>query len=224
MTTTTPTRGILLALFVAACFSAQIARAQDAKPTEKPASIASDANLTPEEQAERDGRKSCKVAICDAFRNKKPGADISCAIVKSLRKEQLDKIIAKAKVSWPWGRVVCKTDVKAKRDMLIKAMTEPKFEAQFEPHKISCAVDRDKEEAANITAEMTPKVTFENGKATKAAMVWGKVEGPTVVKGAMWTATAADNTLNVLQSMVVDDVNDFVTNKCDEVKAEWQDK
>jgi hypothetical protein len=71
---------------------------------------------------------------------------------------------------------------------------------------------------------MTPEVTFEKGKATKAVMNWGKVEGPTLVKGLMWTATATDNTVNVLGNMVTTDLNDFVTAKCDEVKADWNGK
>jgi hypothetical protein len=37
----------------------------------------------------------------------------------------------------------------------------------------------------------------------------------------MWTATATDNTFNVLQSTVVEDINDFIGPKCDEVKDEW---
>jgi hypothetical protein len=224
MKTTAYALRILLALFVAGSLLTSAARAADPKPDEKRATTASEIVLTPEEEAEREGRKACKVAICDVFHNRKPGADIDCAITKSMRKEQLEKIVSKAKVSWPWGKVVCKTGIKAKRDMLIKAMTEPKFEVQFEPHKITCTVEREKDGNADITAEMSPKVTFENGKATKAAMTWGKVEGPTVVKGAMWTATAADNTLNVLQSMIVEDVNDFVGKKCDEVKDEWAGK
>lgn len=221
---------ILLALIVAAAAagagSGLGASAQDTAAETKSdgATLASEVVLTPEEQAERDGRKACKVAICDAFRNRKPGADIACAITKSLRKEQLTKIVSKAKVSWPWGRVVCKTDVKASRELLIKAMTETKFDAQFEQHKVTCTVERDKDSPAEISAELTPKITFEGGKATKAALQWGKVDGPTVIKGAMWTATAADNTLGVLQSMIVDDVNDFVEKKCDEVKEEWAGK
>jgi len=217
---------ILLALFVAGFAYACPVSAQD-KPGEKTgdgATLSSDIVLTPEEQAERDGRKACKVAICAAFHKRQPGADIACAITKSMRKEQLTKIVSKAKVSWPWGRVVCKTEVKAARDMLIKAMTEPKLEAQFETHTITCTVERDKDGPAEISAELKPKITFENGKATKAALQWGKVEGPTVIKGAMWTATAADNTLGVLQGMIVDDVNDFVSTKCDEVKADWDGK
>lgn len=222
MTITKQTGTFLCALIVAATLVAGSATAQ----TKTDADTLSSAGieLTPEEKAERDGRKDCKVAICAAFHNRKPGADISCAITKSMRKEQLTKIVSKAKVSWPWGRVVCKTDVRASREMLIKAMTEPKLEAQFESHKISCTVEREKEAPAEISAELAPKITFENGKATKAALHWGKVDGPTVIKGAMWTATAADNTIGVLQSMIVDDVNDFVDKKCDEVKADWTGK
>jgi hypothetical protein len=213
----------LLALFVAASpAGVQIALAADEAP--RGATLSSEVDLTPEEKAERDGRKVCKVAICAALRNRQPGADIACSITKSLRKEQLTKIVSKAKVSWPWGRVVCKSDVKASRDMLIKAMTEPKLEAEFDQHKVTCTVEREKDGPAEISAELKPKITFEGGKATKAALQWGKVDGPTVIKGAMWTATAADNTLGVLQSMIVDDVNDFVTAKCDEVKADWAGK
>jgi hypothetical protein len=223
---TQPASRILLALFVAAAPAAiQPVLAQDKVEAAAPtATLASDKELTPEERVERDGRKACKVAICAAFHKRQPGDDIACAITKSLRKEQLNKIVAKAKVSWPWGRVVCKTDVKASRDMLIKAMTEPKLEAQFEQHKITCTVEREKDGPAEISAELKPKITFENGKATKAALQWGKVDGPTLIKGAMWTATAADNTIGVLQSMIVDDVNDFVSKKCDEVKSEWDGK
>ena len=40
----------------------------------------------------------------------------------------------------------------------------------------------------------------------------------------MWTATATDNTFNVLDGMVVDDINEFITKKCMEVKEEWERK
>jgi hypothetical protein len=212
---------LAVAGFAAATLPTAIA--QDTKPTaasgaDKPI------DLTPEEIAERDGRKACKVAICAAFHNRKPGADISCPVIKSWRKEQLNAMASKAKVSWPFGPVRCTTEVKLKRDFLIKALVEPKFEAQIDTHKIVCEVDRDKEPKASITFEITPKVTFENGKAVKALMGWGKIEAPTLVKGAMWTATATDNTFNVLQGTVVEDINDFTAKKCDEVKSEWEGK
>lgn len=181
--------------------------------------------LTPEEVKEREARKSCKVAICAAFRNRKPdGGDISCNVIKSWRKEQLSQMVEKAKVSWPWGRVKCTAPINLKRDMLIKAMTEPAYEATLDKHMVVCEVEREKDGNAEIKFDFTPKVRFEKGKATKATLNWGTIDAPTLVKGAMWTATATDNTFNVLQSTVVEDINDFIDNKCDEVKDELAGK
>jgi hypothetical protein len=178
--------------------------------------------LTPEEIKERDARKACKVTICSAFHNKKAeGGDVACNVLKSWRKEQLTKMVSKGGISWPWGKVKCNADIKLKRDMLVKALTEPKLDATLDTHQVVCEVEQDTGKS-DIKFEFTPKVTFENGKATKAVLNWGKIEAPSLVKGAMWTATATDNTFNVLQSTVVDDINDFIGNKCMEVKDEWQ--
>ncbi len=181
--------------------------------------------LTPEEVAEREMRKACKVQICAAFRNRKAdGGDVSCSVLKSWRKEQLSKMLERAKVSWPWGPVKCSADIKLKRDMLIKSMSEAKYEAKLDTHQVVCEVEREAAAKAEIKFAFTPKVTFENGKATKAVLGWGKIEAPTLVKGAMWTATATDNTFNVLQSTIVEDINNFIGPNCDEVKAEWSGK
>ena len=40
----------------------------------------------------------------------------------------------------------------------------------------------------------------------------------------MWTATAADNTINMLNGTLVEDINDFISKKCDEVKSDWEGK
>lgn len=181
--------------------------------------------LTPEEKKERELRKDCKVKICSAFHNRKPdGGDIACNVLKTWRKEQLAKMVEKAKVSWPWGGVKCTADIKLKREDLIKAMTDDKFESQLAKHQIACEVERDKDGKADIKFDFSPKVTFEKGKATKAVLNWGTIDAPTLVKGAMWTATATDNTFNVLQSTVVEDINDFIGPKCDEVKDDWKGK
>ena len=181
------------------------------------------ADMTAEEKAERESRKSCKVAICSAMHDKKPGDDVSCNVVKSWRKENLDKIVGKGGISWPWGKVVCTAPIKLKRDVLVKALSGGKHEADIGHQSLQCTVEG-KEGHSEIKAEFSPKVTFEGGKATKAVLNWGKIDAPTLLKGAMWTATASDNTFNVLQAMVVEDINHFTTAGCDEVKADWQGK
>jgi hypothetical protein len=201
------------------------ADAQEAKPAAGALSPVKPEDLTPEEKAEREQRKACKVAICAAFHNRKPDAgDVTCNVLKSWRKEHLDAMVSKAKVSWPWGKVRCTADIKLRREMLIKAMTDERYEAALDPHKVACEVEREKAEKAEIKIEFTPKVTFEKGKAVKAHLGWGKIEAPALVKGAMWTATATDNTFNVLQGMIVEDINTFIGPRCDEVKADWAGK
>ncbi|MGD9671062.1 MAG: hypothetical protein AB7U75_18795 [Hyphomicrobiaceae bacterium] len=181
-----------------------------------------EAELTPEEKAEREERKSCKVELCRAFRN--PGnasGNITCSIPKSWRKTQLDKMVSKAKVSWPWGPVHCNANIDIERGMLVKAMNEAKYDLKLKTHHVSCTVSREEKEDAKIDIDFAPTVTFESGKAVKAKINWGELSAPTLLKGAMWTATGTDNTFNVLQSTLVEDINDFISKKCDEVKEEW---
>ncbi|MEZ5898146.1 MAG: hypothetical protein R3D51_01505 [Hyphomicrobiaceae bacterium] len=181
--------------------------------------------LTPEEKAEKEGRKACKVEICAAFRNPSAaGSDISCDVLKSWRKDQLVKMVSRLKVTWPYGPVRCTSSIKLKRDELVKAVTEPKYSTKLDKHSVACTVERENDEPTQINFEFSPKIDFEKGKAVAAKMNWGKVEAPTLLKGAMWTATAADNTVNMLSSYLVTDINDFINNKCDEVKDEWSSR
>lgn len=175
--------------------------------------------LTPEEVAERAARKGCKIKICSAFLLKKPGEDVACNVIKSWRKSQLDAMVKKARVSWPWGPVKCTADIKLPRDQMIKAMDEPSFQLKLEKHTVSCVVEREKE-PAKIKFSFAPEVDFKDGKATKASLNWGKIEAPTLIKGAMWTATATDNTFGVLQSTLVEDINEFISTKCTAIKSE----
>ena len=102
-------------------------------------------------------------------------------------------------------------------------MTLPEFEAQFDKHDIRCELEGEKEKY-EVKLQIQPKVTFKQGKAVKASLNWGKIEAPKLAKTALWSATAADNSFGVLQSTVVDDINDFIQTKCMEVKEEWQGK
>jgi hypothetical protein len=208
---------LLLALFTIPV-SGNVAVAGDATSSK----AAADKDLTPEEKAEKAAREGCKVELCKALRARQSsGSDIACHVVKSWRKERLVKLIGKLKVKWPYGGVRCTTDLKVKRSDLIHAVTEKKVEIELPKHTVSCVLASDQKDPTEFKFELTPKITFEDGKAVKARANWGNIEAPTLIKSALWTATAADNTVNLLSSTIVEEVNKFVSKKCDEVKDQW---
>jgi hypothetical protein len=193
--------------------------AQDVKKDEPPAIVE-----TEEEKLERDGRRKCAAALCSTLHNKKPAdGQVSCSLRKTWRKEALSKILSKAKVSWLWGDTRCASDITIDRAVLVKAMAGPELEVQFEPYAARCTIDTDKSKY-EITAEVRPKVTFKDGKAIKASLNWGKLEAPTLANSVLWPLTAADNKVGVLQGTIVEDINEFITTRCMEVKEAWQEK
>jgi hypothetical protein len=194
------------------------APAQDAKtPTQA-------APETEQEKKEREVRKQCAVALCSTLHNKKPAdGQVACNLQKSWRKEALTKILARGKVSWPWGDVHCTSALKFDRAVLVKAAQEADYEAQFDTYDVRCRIDNDKD-TYDVATSLHPKVTFKQGKAVQARLNWGKVEAPTLAKSALWSITAVDNTFGLLQSIAVEDINEFIGTKCMEYKDEWQGK
>jgi hypothetical protein len=193
--------------------------AQDSK-----AAAASIAPETEDEIKERKIRRVCESALCATLHMQRPATgELACSVQKTWRKEVLTKILSRAKVPWPWGYARCAGDVKLDRATLIKAMTEPDFEAQFQKHDLRCELEGEKEKY-EVKLQISPKVTFKQGKAVKASLNWGKIEGPKIAQTALWPVTAADNSFGLLQSIVVDDINEFIQTRCMETNGEWQAK
>jgi hypothetical protein len=207
----------LFALAVLAAVASVVA-AQEPKP----ATVS--APETEEEKKEHATRRQCAVALCSTLHNHKPDTgDVTCTVQKTWRKEMLVKIMQRGKVTWPWGYARCMTDLKFDRATLVKGMTLPEFEAQFDKHDIRCELEGETEKY-EVKLQIQPKVTFKQGKAVKASLNWGKLEAPKLAKTALWSATAADNSFGVLQTIVVEDINEFIQTKCMEAKEEWQGK
>lgn len=211
-------RTVLALSLVALALPPAIAPAQEAKPG------TTAVQETEEEKKEREGRRQCAIALCSTLHNKRPAeGQVTCNVQKTWRKEAISKVLARGKVSWPWGDTRCGSELKLDRAVLVKAMQEPEFEAQFDTFQIRCQIDGEKEKY-DVVAQIRPKVTFKQGKAAKASLNWGKIEAPTLAKTALWSITAVDNTFGILQSTAVEDINEFINTKCMEVKEAWQGK
>ncbi len=176
--------------------------------------------LTPEEKAEKESRKACKIAICGILRSKEAeGPDVSCDIVKTWREEDISKMVSGSKIDWPYGRAICRTKLAIGRVPLAKAMAEARYEMDVPKHTIRCELDRKSDAKPYVVeVEIAPKVTFENGKAVAAQLNWGDLEAPTFAKGVLWPGSALDNSVNILGGEIVRMTNEFSGRKCDEVK------
>ena len=212
-----PAYALLLGLAILAGPSG-LSMAQQARP----APLSSGASESDAEAKERQARHQCALALCATLHNHKPDTgDVTCSVQKTWRKEVLIKILQRGKVAWPWGYARCMGEVALDRATLVKSMTLPQFEAQFQRHDIRCELEGETA-TYEVKLQIQPKVTFKQGKAVKASLNWGKIEAPKLAKTALWSATAADNSLGVLQGIVVDDINEFIHTRCMESKEEWQ--
>lgn len=167
-------------------------------------------------------RKACKVKMCDALRNRKAeGEDIQCHIIKTLTHQDMQELVSKGKVSWPWGKVYCETNLKVGRQQLASALQDGKQQVNLDTHRISCTIEKKSGEPGHkIQVSIAPNITFENGTAVDAKVSWGMIEAPALAKGVIWPIAKLDNQFNFLKSNMLKTVNAFTTKKCDEVKDE----
>ncbi len=212
----------------ASAFAAEDGTPQgDAQPAtgQAPAATAAPAEakreLTPEEKAEKEARKACKMKICDIIATRDPnGENVSCDIVKTWREEDIVKMLG-GKIGWPWGKAVCQSKLELERKSLALAMSDTAREVVMPVQKVRCTLAQ-KTEGEPYTVEVTlaPKVKFENGKATEASLNWGEATAPLFIYPLIYAGTGLDNQANVLGPEVVRMVNEFTTKKCAEVKVE----
>ncbi len=177
-----------------------------------------DKELAEQLYREQEARRGCKISICETAHTKSgQGANIACKVLKTWPEVDLKTKILKGAIDWPWGHAQCEAAIAIDRKLIAAAVSEPKYEAKIGKHDIVCHLntkDGKDKHAVNLTID--PVVTFENGKATKASLRWSNVSGTTIAKSALWSATAVDNTFNVLQGTLLEQINDFFGPSCDE--------
>ncbi len=189
--------------------------------TPEPANAADKRVLTPEEKAEKEARKACKIKICDIIATKAPqGDDVACDIVKTWRQEDIVKMLG-GQINWPWGNAVCQSKLEVKREPLAKAMSEAAYDMSLPTQTVSCKLaQKQAGEPYVVEIAMAPKIKFKDGKAIEATLNWGTASAPLLIYTLIYAGTGLDNSANVLGPEVVRMVNEFTTKKCAEVKNE----
>lgn len=210
--------GILLAASLPTFAEDTSAPASPAE-TPTPAADANKPEMTPEERAEREARKACKVKICDILATKDPqGDDVSCDIVKTWREADITKMLG-GRIDWPWGKAVCQSKLEIKRGQLVKAMTDANYEVDLPEQKVNCTLAQLKGgDPYAVEISIAPKVAFENGKVASAHVNWGEAKAPMLAYALIYAGTRLDNSTNVLGPEVTRMVNEFTSRKCKKLK------
>ena len=209
---------ILISAWLAAMVTAAPGLA--AEPS-APEATAAKRTLTPEEKAEKEARKACKVKICDILATADAtGDDVACDIVKTWREADITKMLG-GKVDWPYGKAVCQSKLEIERAPLARAMSEKAQEVALKSQTVRCTLQQKGEgEPYVVEVTLAPKVRFEHGKAVQASINWGNASAPMGIYPLIYAGTGLDNQANILGPEVVKLVNEFTTKKCAEVKAE----
>lgn len=204
--------GLAVTTFAATILGgAALAQTPPALRTELPQALAERINK------EAEARESCKRAICESHR-KKAAAPLACKVVKTWPAVDLKERILKGAMDWSWGHAQCTADLDLDPAEIAKVAGTPKLVMKVAKHAVSCNLEKeDGKETHKLTFSIAPEVTFENGKAVKAVLHWADVDGTTLAKTALWSATAVDNTFNVLQGVLIGQINEFFGAKCDEM-------
>ena len=119
---------------------------------------------------------------------------VACNVQKTWRKEFLVKVMSRGKISWPWGNARCMGDLKLDRAILIKSMTEKEFDAQFDKHDLRCELEAENGEVRGQVGD-PPQSDLQGRKGGEGQAELGQDRAPRLAKTALWSATAADNSI-----------------------------
>ncbi len=168
---------------------------------------------------EKEVLKACEQRLCEIIVDKQPsGEDLVCPLAKTWAQSKIKDGIEKRRLSWAFGDARCSVELNAKRDIILGAVTKPEHALELQPHEVKCEIERDKE-ITPINITLAPKIAFKNGKAETAWLNVKSIEGPAVVKGAIWTAAQVEDKVGLFHSDIIAEINEFIEKKCPKALA-----
>ena len=168
---------------------------------------------------ERDALKACEKQICEIISKKEAsGADFACKLTKTWNKSKIQEGIEKKKLSWGFGNAQCVVEVAVKRSEIVAAMSKPTHTIELPAQTVKCQVEREKD-TLDVNVTLAPKLQFKDGKAEKAWLGVKAIEGPAVIRGAIWTVAQAEDYFGLFHTDMVAEINEFTGQKCAKAMA-----
>jgi len=163
---------------------------------------------------EKSALADCEAKICALVLEKKPRDGwLRCSIGKTWEKHDIKKGAKSKDIGWKFGDAQCSVKVQMIRSVVIDALTQPKYKIRFHRHYVDCLVESGGG-LEKVRVGLAPKLKFKNGRVKKVWINVKEVHGPPVLSSLIWTTAKLEDGLGIFHREMVDEINDFVHNKC----------
>jgi hypothetical protein len=166
-----------------------------------------------EQPGEEAAIKECDKRLCSILLQKNPkGPDLKCSLTKTWARSKI-KEADNQKVSWGFGDARCSVEINLDRGRLVAAMTDD--DVTFYPgrHTAHCFVEQDGK-PEKVTAVVSPKIVFKNGKADKIWIRLKSVDGPASITLTVQTAAQFADNFGLFHRQMIRGVNRYIERHC----------
>jgi hypothetical protein len=171
-------------------------------------------------EADKAKLAQCERDVCGIIVSKqKDGPDVTCDLTKTWAGEDIEKGAREKSVPWGFGKTQCSIKINAKRSILVQALTSPEYTIKAEKQTVSCEIERGTEKYP-IKVSATPELKMKDGKVVGASLNIGEIEGATLIKGVVWTASTLEKNFGLFEKDLLREANKFIERQCPKRMAE----
>jgi hypothetical protein len=171
-----------------------------------------------EQKGEEAAIKACDKRLCSILVNKTPtGADLKCTLTKTWVRSTI-KEAETSKLTWGYGDARCSVDLDISRATVIAAVSKEEWKFRVPPHTANCEVEQNGK-LEKVTAVLSPKIVFKNGKAEQVWVNLKSVEGPAAIQLTVQTAAYLADTLGLFHKRMIKSINRYIERHCPESLA-----
>jgi hypothetical protein len=162
--------------------------------------------------------KACDLRLCAILVQKSPtGSDLKCTLTKTWARSSI-KEAESSKLSWGFGDARCSVDLDVSRATLVAAISGDEAKFRLPPHTANCVIEQDGR-LEKVTAVVSPKIVFKNGKAEQVWVNLKSVEGPAAIELTVKTAAYLADTLGLFHKRMIKQINRYIERHCPETLA-----
>jgi len=171
------------------------------------------AHALEEQRGEAAAIEACDKRLCTILMQKNAkGDDLRCKVTKTWARSTI-KEADSHKLSWAFGDARCSVDINLNRAYLVAVLTGAGRKFFVPPHTVHCVVEQDGK-LEKVTATLSPKIHFKDGKAEKVWVNLKEVDGPPGIRATLLAAAQLADSLGLFHRQMIKAINRYIDRHC----------